>query len=248
MAIIKTKGIVIREVPYNDTDKILTLITGDFGKISVSARNSRRNGSRAAYGTQVLTYGEYILYKSSSGFSLNSCDVIANYYNLASDLVRFTHAAHILEMAGDAVQDPASSARILSLILYALHALNKGRNPLLVSSAFALKLMQITGYPPHVSSCAVCDKFDIETIYFSFKSCGFICEDCAPQDPDAIMTDAGVAKAILYVLCAEKSGIFNFELSEKLLQVFASIAFRYIGQQHDRNYRKLDLLKDLDIG
>lgn len=248
MAIIKTKGIVIREVPFNDTDKMLTLITGDLGKISVSARNSRRNGSWASYGTQVLTYGEYVLFKGSSGFSLNSCDVIANYYNLASDLVRFTHAAHILEMAGDAAQDPASSARILSLVLYALHALSKGRNPLLVSSAFALKLMQVTGYPPHVSSCAVCDKHDIETIFFSLKSCGFICEECAAHDPDAIMLEPGVAKGILYVLCAEKSGIFNFELSEKLLPVFSSVAFRYIGQQHDKNYRKLDLLKDLDIG
>lgn len=247
MGIVKTKGIVIREVPYNDTDKMLTLITEDLGKISVSARNSRRNGSRAAYGTQVLTYGEYVLYKGSSGFSLNSCDVIVNYYNLASDLVCFTHAAHILEMAGDAAQDTTSSSRILSLLLYALHALSKGRNPLLVSSAFALKLMQITGYPPHVCSCAICDRSDIESIYFSFKSYGFICEDCSGQDPDAIMVDTGVAKAILYVLCAEKGGIFNFELSESLLTVFSSVAFRYIGQQHEKNYRKLELLKDLKI-
>lgn len=247
MAIIKTRGIVIKEMPFNDTDKILVLITEDLGKISVSARNAKKSGSRASYGTQVLTYGEYVLYKGNSGFFLNSCDVIVNYYNLAQDLVCFTHAAHILEMAEDAAQDSALSSRILILLLYALHALNKGRNPLLVSSAFALKLMQITGYPPHVCSCAVCDTYDIENIYFSFKNCGFICENCSKQDTDAIMLDIGVAKGIMYVLCAEKGGTFNFELSGELLTVFSTIAFRYISQQHDKNYRKLEILRNLKI-
>ncbi|MGI6622184.1 MAG: DNA repair protein RecO [Clostridiaceae bacterium] len=247
MAVIKTKGIVIKEVPYNDTDKILTLITEDLGKISVSAKNARRSGSRASYGTQVLTYGEYVLFKGNSGFYLNSCDVLVNYYNLAQDLVCFTHAAHILEMAEDTAQDPALSSRILILLLYALQALSKGRNPLLISSAFALKLMQISGYPPHVCSCAVCDTYDIENIYFSFKSCGFICENCSKRDTDAIMLDVGAAKGILYVLCAEKGGIFNFELSDKLLSVFSTIAFRYISQQHDKSYRKLEILNNLNI-
>lgn len=247
MAVIKTKGIVIREVSYNDTDKMLTLISEDLGKISVSARNAKKNGSRASYGTQVLTYGEYVLFKGNSGFSLNNCDVLINYYDLASDLTKFTHAAHILEMAGDAAQDATLSSNILSLLLYALQALKKGRNPLLVSSAFALKLMQITGYPPNVCSCSVCNTCDIEYIYFSFKNCGFICENCSKQDTDAIMVDVGTAKGILYVLCAEKGGIFNFELSDNLLSVFSTIAFRYISQQHDKSYRKLDILKEFEL-
>jgi DNA repair protein RecO (recombination protein O) len=246
MAVIKTKGIVIREVSYNDTDKMLTLITEDLGKISVSAKNAKRSGSRASYGTQVLTYGEYVLFKGNTGFHLNSCDVLMNYYNLAKDLVCFTHAAHILEMAEDAAKDTEISSRILTLLLYALQALTKGRNPLLVSSAFALKLMQISGYPPHVSSCAVCDTTEIENIYFSFKSCGFICEDCAKSDTEAIMIETGAAKGILYVLCAEKGGIFNFELSDKVLAVFSTISFRYISEQHDKNYKKLDILKNLN--
>lgn len=247
MALIKTKGIVIREASYNDTDKILTLITEDLGKISVSARNAKRSGSRASYGTQVLTCGEYVLFKGNSGYYMNNCNVLINYYNLANDLVCFTHAAHILEMAEDAAKDPALSSQILILLLYALQALSKGRNPLLVSSAFALKLIQISGYPPHVCSCAVCDTYDIENIYFSFKSCGFICEKCVKQDTDAIMLDVGAAKGILYVLCAEKGGIFNFELSDKILSVFSTVAFRYISQQHDKSYKKLEILKDLNI-
>ena len=245
MALIKTNGLVVKEVSYNDTDKMLTLLTSDFGKISVSAKNARRSGSRSAYGTQVLTYGEYVLFKAKGGFSLNSCDILTHYYDLASDLTRFTHAAHMLDMAGDAAHDPASGAQILNVLLYGLQAFRKERNPLLVSSAFALKLMQITGYAPQVTSCVSCGTSQMEEIRFSFKKCGFICEECAKLETDSVLLDIGVAKAILYVLCAENSGIFNFELSEKILEGFSSLAFRYVGEQMDKNYKKLDFLKEL---
>ncbi|MGI6083984.1 MAG: DNA repair protein RecO [Acetivibrionales bacterium] len=245
MGVIKTKGLVIKEISYDDSDKMLTIITEDLGIISVLARNAKKNGSRASYGTQVLTYGEYVFYRGRTRFILNSCDILTNFYDLATDLTRFAHAAHMLEMAGDSAQDISLSSRILSLLIYGLQALKKGRTPLLVSSAFAIKLMQITGYPPHVCSCASCNTIDIDQIYFSFKHSGFICEECSKQDTEAEMVDIGTAKGIMYVLCAEKSGIFNFELSDPLLCTFSNIAFRYISQHLDKNYKKLDILNEL---
>ncbi|MGI6124568.1 MAG: DNA repair protein RecO [Acetivibrionales bacterium] len=245
MGVIKTKGLVIKEVSYNDSDKMLTIITENLGKISVLARNAKKNGSRASYGTQVLTYGEYVIFKGRTSFTLNSCDVLTNFYDLATDLVCFTHAAHMMDMAGDAAQDNALSSRILNLLIHGLQALKKGRTPLLVSSAFALKLMQITGYPPHVCSCASCGTCDIEQIYFSFKHNGFICEKCSGQDSNAVQLDIGTAKGIMYVLCAQDGGIYRFELSEKILITFSKITFKYISQHLDKNYKKLDILDEL---
>ncbi len=245
MALVKIKGLISKEISFSDNDKMLTIITEDLGKISVMAKNAKKNGTRACYGTQVLTYGEYILYKGRTSFTLNSCDVISNYYDLALDLVCFTNVAHMLELAEDTCQDATLSGQILNLLLYGFNALKKGRSPFLVSSAFAIKLMQITGYPPHVNDCALCGTADIENIYFSFNKCGFICENCAESDPNARLIDTGTAKAIVYVLCAQKSMIFNFELSEEVLKTFSDIALRYTSLQLDKNYVKLDMIKDL---
>ncbi|HHU90437.1 MAG TPA: DNA repair protein RecO [Clostridiaceae bacterium] len=244
MSIIKIKGLVIKEVSYNDSHKMLTLITENHGKISVLARNAKKSG-RSSYGTQVLTYGEYVIFKGRTSYIMNSCDVLMNFYNIATDLTRFTHAAHMLDMAGDAAQDSISSGEILNLLVHGLLALQKGRTPLLVSSAFALKLMQITGYPPHVCSCASCNTSDIEQIFFSFKHNGFICENCSEQDTEAVMVDIGTAKGIMYVLCAQKGRVYNFELSDELLNIFSDISFRYISHHLDKNYKKLDMLNEL---
>jgi len=244
MGVIKIKGLVIKELPYNDSDKMLTLITEDHGKISVLARNAKKSG-RSSYGTQVLTYGEYVIFKGRTNYIMNNCDVLMNFYNLATDLTRFAHAAHMLDMAGDAAQDSTLSKEILNLLIHGLVALQKGRTPLLVSSAFALKLMQITGYPPHVNSCASCNTGDIEQIFFSFKYNGFVCENCSKHDTEAVKVDIGTAKGIMYVLCAQNSRVFNFELSDEILKVFSNIAFKYISQHLDKNYKKLDILNEL---
>jgi len=244
MGVIKIKGLVIKEVPYNDSDKMLTLITEEHGKITVLARDAKKSG-RSSYGTQVLTYGEYVIFKGRTSYTMNNCDVLMNFYNLAADLTRFAHAAHMLDMAGDAAQDNTLSKEILNLLIHGLVALQKGRIPLLVSSAFALKLMQITGYPPHVKSCASCNTSDIEQIFFSFKNNGFICENCAKHDNEAVRVDIGTAKGIMYVLCAQNGKVFNFELSDEVLKAFSNIAFKYISQHLDKNYKKLDILNEL---
>lgn len=41
MGIIKTKGIVIREAKYKESDKILTVLTPDLGKILVVAKGAK---------------------------------------------------------------------------------------------------------------------------------------------------------------------------------------------------------------
>ena len=42
---LKTQGLVLREVAYKDTDKLLTVLTRDYGKMTLKARGVRRSAS-----------------------------------------------------------------------------------------------------------------------------------------------------------------------------------------------------------
>ena len=53
---IVTKGIVLRETETKEADKILTLLTAEWGKISVIARGVRRKGCKYAACAQPLVY------------------------------------------------------------------------------------------------------------------------------------------------------------------------------------------------
>ena len=46
-----TKALVLRETAYKESDKILTLLTQEQGKLTASARGCRRKGSPLAAGS-----------------------------------------------------------------------------------------------------------------------------------------------------------------------------------------------------
>lgn len=58
-----TRGLVLREVRYKESDKILTVLTQHEGKVTVRARGALRKGSRITAATQLLTYSDMTILK-----------------------------------------------------------------------------------------------------------------------------------------------------------------------------------------
>lgn len=59
------KGSVLRETQYKDNDKLLDVLTGDMGTVTVKARGVRRKNSRLRSGCQLLCYSELTLFEKN---------------------------------------------------------------------------------------------------------------------------------------------------------------------------------------
>jgi DNA repair protein RecO (recombination protein O) len=245
MAYIKTRGVVVREVATGDYDKILTVISDELGRISVSARGVRRSGNRFSAGTQVLCYCDWILYKGRNTYILNSCEILHPFYEIRQDLTLLAYAALLLEMTQDTTPENQPAKEPLALLLHALHALLKNKNPELVMRVFSLKLLQILGYTPYLSGCCKCGTKEIDDIYFSFDDCGFICENCKSKAGSVLRIEPGTARALIYVICAEIREVFGFELSEEALRNFSRIVDIYSEDRLEKNYSKQSFLKEI---
>ena len=58
-----TMALVLREVSYKESDKILTVLSADEGRLTVSARGCRKKGSPIAAACQLLVWSEMTLYE-----------------------------------------------------------------------------------------------------------------------------------------------------------------------------------------
>ena len=65
-----TQGLVLREVNYKESDKILTVLTQDMGKLTISARGSRKKGGGISAAAQMLVWSEMTLYEYRQRWSL----------------------------------------------------------------------------------------------------------------------------------------------------------------------------------
>ena len=81
----------------NDFDKMITILTPN-GKIGCSAKGARRTKSLLLAGTQFLCFGEYMLFKGSEHYTMNSCETIEMFYNIRTDLDKLKYAAHITKI------------------------------------------------------------------------------------------------------------------------------------------------------
>lgn len=247
MSYVKTKGIVIREVNTGEADKILTVFTKNYGKLTVAARGARRSRSGMIAGSQLLCYSDFVLFKGKNLYTINSCETIETFYNIRNDVEKLTYAAHILELINDAVQDNQPSSKVLQLLLNTLYYIANDRPRELVTRVFEMRLMSILGFAPSVKSCIKCGSEALESISFSFKHCGYICgkSDCTAADPAAMELLPGTARALRHIMTAKIDELFNFNVSEDVLRELSAVSRRYVRDRMEKDYNKLDFLKAL---
>lgn len=248
MSYLETKGIVIKEVNTGEADKIVTLFSKTHGKISAFAKGARRPKNKAAAGTQFLCYGEFILFPGKDLYSVSSCQVIEPFYSIRNDIERLTYAAHFVDIVGDIIQENQPSSRLLQLFLNSLHMLTReDKSPELIARIFELRCLSILGYAPYVKGCMICGRTDVKKVGFSFKKCGFICDDhgCMTHDEYALELSVGASRAICHIVHSRIQELFNFKVAPEVLQELGKITKRYLRERLERDYTKLDFLKEL---
>ena len=71
---VKTRGIVLGQVPLREPDRKLILLTADLGLIEVVARGVGGKKSKLSASAEVLAYSEFCLFEGRSGYIADSAD------------------------------------------------------------------------------------------------------------------------------------------------------------------------------
>jgi len=248
MSFLKTEGIVVKEVSTGEADKIITILTRGQGRLSALVKGGRRPRSRLSAGSQVLCYGDFVLYKGRELYSVNSCEVIEPFYEIRNDVVKLTYAAHFTDIVLELIQENQPAPRLLSLFLNSLHMLARSsRDPDLITSIFELRAVSISGYAPHVQACMACGAAPERYYSFSFRNCGFLCDRpaCIGHDGSAVPLSAGASRAIQHIVYAPMKELFSFGLSREVLDEIARTTRRYLRERLEREFSKLDFLKEI---
>ena len=180
---ISTQGLVLREVNYKESDKLLTVLTAEGGKRTVKARGCRRKGSPLAAAAQLLVYSDMTLFEYRDYFTLNEAESLQQFWRVRSDLERLSLASYFAEVMEAVAVEGRPDPMALSLILNSLYALDRLNRPLaLVKAAFELKLMCLEGYEPLLDACAVCGAPEPEAPLFHLHEGVLCCASCRAEE------------------------------------------------------------------
>lgn len=241
MGTIKTNGIILQESNMGDYDKMLTMLTPGYGKISCAAKGARRPKSALLAGSQFLCFGDYLLYQGTNTYHVNSCETIEMFYKLRTDLDKLKYASHITKIVYDVTNENENSYKILQLFLNTLYMISETDENLdLIIAIFKLRLMCILGFTPSIRECKEC-KTTEELLYFSFKDSGFKCGACAKVDKSVMQITMATVDAIRYIALAPPKKIFSFKVKEETIKELEIISKIYLNQKLEKEYKLEEL-------
>lgn len=241
MANMKINGIILSENNLGDFDKMLTMLTPGVGKISCVAKGARRPKSALLAGTQIFCFGEYLMYKGSNTYHINSVEPIEIFYKIRTDLEKLKYAVHINKIIQDVTHENQNCYNILQLLLNTLYTISEtDKNLDLVLSVFKLRLLSIMGFTPNVQKCVNCG--ETENIHgFSIKDNGVKCKACGKQDTSLIQMSESTSNAIKYTVTAPAKKIYSFNIKAESLEEFKLITKLYFDDKLEKEYKLEDL-------
>lgn len=246
-----TKALVLRSVDYKETDKILTLLTQDLGKVTASARGCRKKGSPLAAGCQLLCWSELVLYDYQGRWTVKEASTERQFRGVREDLDKLALACYFAEVTELLAVEDMPSPELLSLILNSLHALEKLNKPLpLVKAAFELKAMCLAGYEPLLDGCAVCGTEPPEESRFHLREGVLHCARCRGEVGEGISMplNGQALEAMRHIAYGDPKRLFSFRAEGEGLQQLADLTEAYLHTQLERGFRTLDFYKQMRAG
>lgn len=233
---IVTQGIVLREVQYKESDKILTVLAQGQGKVTVKSRGCRRKNSPLAAGSQLLVYSEMTWFEYQGRWTLQEAATLQEFRGVREDLTRLALGSYFAEVCEAVAVEGEDNPELLSLLLNSLYALDALKKlPELVRAVFDWKCMAIAGYAPLLDGCSRCGeeprdpRLDLTAGVVSCAACG-----------DGATLTAEMLAAMRHIVSGDPKRLFAFRLPTEELGRFANLASDYLTTQLERGFRTLD--------
>ena len=224
-------GLVLREVKYKESSKILTILTEEEGKITAEAKGVLRKGSRSAASAQALAWSELTVSEYRGRYTLTEGSVTEDFSALRSDLADYALGCYFAELAEAVSDEDSPNSALLRLTLNALFALSR--------RLYDSKHIKAAFEP-------VCGREDPEQPVLSLYGGTVLCAGCVPQGAGKTVPlgPAGLS-AMRHVTEAEAKRIFSFSLDGDAAPRFEEACERYALAQLDRGFRTLDYWKSV---
>ncbi len=254
-------GLVLRETPIGENDKLLTVLTAKEGKLLITAKGARSMRSKVMAVCRMFTYANMEIYEKNDRRWLSGGSVNDSFFGLNSDLEGFSLAAYILQLADEITGEGVEAEDVLRMTLNTLYCIENKKKPLWqIKATYELFAVRVSGLAPDLSACGRCG--GTATGYWLDVMNGrLLCEACMKKGSvGSVMPEldeystrnillpmtSSAAVSAQYVLEAELSRIFAYNITdEESREELCRASEVYLLNHLERSFDTLDFYKSV---
>ena len=217
-------ALILREVRFKESDRILTVLTADAGKLTLSAHGALSKKSRIAAATQQLTYAELTLFEKNGRYSVREGVTKEAFQGLRMDLDRLALGSYISECLEQYAGEEQPEPELMQLGLNCLYALSEGLySAEKIKTAFELRLMTEEGYVEEGQT---------------------VCRSCRKAGRTLPLSENALS-VLRYIVHAPAKKLLSFRLGDEDLHLLAAVAENWLLQCSGRSFQTLTYYKNL---
>src|SRR3954454_11414889 len=196
---VKTEAVVLRSMRLGEADRVLHLYSLDRGRVGAVAKGVRKTKSRFGARLEPLSHIEVLLHQGNSDLqTITGVQLIEAHHHAREDYYRLSVGLIGAEAMLRLFSEQEANERAFTALTRFLDALDTtphaAERPALdpLALSFQLKLLWLSGYLPHLTSCAECGATDATLAGYSPRAGGALCGACANQTEAIALSTEGI--------------------------------------------------------
>jgi|LDZT01.1.fsa_nt_gi DNA repair protein RecO (recombination protein O) len=244
-------GIILKNIKLNESDKIVTIFTRQFGKIRAIAKGVRKTKSQFGSSLENLTQLRFLAFKGKSLNTISQTEIEYSFFPKSKDLMRYGAAIQCAEIIDKITEEEDPNEIVYKLFSDTLMLLSDEKNIGLLFSSFQWKLFSLMGYQPELNKCADCNCHieNSKNYIFDIAKGGIICNTCQNKnDFYQIRLSSYCLKLLKRIIYADLSIIHNKKVSKTALNELIKITTKYMSYHFEienRTKQFMDKIKTL---
>ena len=238
---IKTQALVIKVANVGENDRLLTLLTKDFGIIKAFASNAKRLNNKNNAATSALCYSDFTLREVKDSYRVSDAVLSHSFFKIGSDVKKIALGQYFCEIAETLSPPDSDSSEILRLLLNSFFFLNNDKMPSpLLKAIFELRALSISGYMPDLSNCAFCGCEAENEMYFLSQDGVLSCKKCLSEDVNGTYLDATLITAMRHIVTSGFERLFSFEIPLEKAERLSLVTEKFLIAQTEKKFKTLD--------
>lgn len=199
MQVLSTPAVVLRAVDYGESDRIVTFLTRDAGKVSGIAKGAKRSQRRfsGALGLFSLVNLHYRTRAGAELVFLERAQLLVPWKGMLDSLERYAAASHVVEVADKMTAEQEVGDDLFRVVVATLRRIDRAEPGPATLRLYELATLAACGYRAELSRCVRCRQpfaTVAATARLAPSAGGAACGRCAdPEEAGEAISPAALA-------------------------------------------------------
>jgi DNA repair protein RecO (recombination protein O) len=244
-----TDAIVLSRFDFGEADRILTLITPEYGKLKAIAKGIRRQKSRIGGSLEPFAELRVQLARGRTFDVVTQVTVGHAWLRLRDNLESAATAWYLAELADRSLEERHAAEPLYALLHRAYELLDAGMGPGRVARWYEMHLAAELGVRPELERCVECDRLldPSDTFRWVPPLGGVLCQ----RDPGPPAARAGLGLEALKVLRAyqrlDAEALSDLRLAPAVEREVETAMRAFIADALEREARSLAFLDEVRV-